>query len=996
MNWNLSTGIWPPPKGKGKSTVVCVERASSLSLESPVASAEMETGLLASRSRASFPRDDPRVVAALEAYLEALRCGRGWSRDEFLAQHFEISEVLGQCLSGLEFIQAAAVQLEHSRPFLAGDPAGAIPPRARLGDYRILREIGRGGMGVVYEAEQISLGRHVALKVLPFAAAIDPKQRQRFQIEAQAAAQLHHPHIVPIFNVGCDHGIHYYAMQFVEGRSLAAVLHELRHGADSPVLADGSQSAPVNPQPTEQAPSSATNGQNNVPVHVPAPDLTTAGPVRLVLSDSETDAVPGSNPRSGNGSLSPTAVGPLHQDRAFCQNIARLGIEAADALEHAHGLGILHRDIKPANLLIDPDGSLWVTDFGLALFPSDLSLTHTGDVVGTLRYMSPEQALARRGVVDQRTDVYALGATLYELLTLQPAFDGRDHQELLRQIALSEPVRPRRLNPAVPRDLETIVLKAMAKDPSTRYTTAADLAADLRRFLDDRPILARRPNPVELSLRWALRHRELVATTTAIIVLALIVGSVAIWTQARKTQDANRRLHAYIIETFPRLDALSMASMGQTNMSSIGSPVPAVQGDAIKAHEQALHFYEQASNLPPVDIESRVIIARAYNRLGYLRAGLTKLKKSNTIPPFRLMKQADDEINRAHDLFAELLEQHPEDPTIRRGYADALGMCGEGCYYAYTKGNPQEAEQRYRQSVQLWRSLIRSTDTTSNTSQGGAPAKEVTASDLSDIFSLGNTVSTLTWLLDNQGRVKEADDVRQQFDDDVAVLAERLSNSPNRRDWSMQLTEEGLSSLTRNDNFTAALKFRMVTTLDPDNPAAHNNLAWSMTRFAGPAPFHIERALASARKAVELDGKNWMCWNTLGVAAFRAKDWKSAENSLRKSIDLNGGGGAIDFFFLAMTRWHQGDSKEAQNLFNQGANYFKHNPADNELRLFHSEADTLLKQPSPKSNPEKRECDSDKNVTETAQQCSMPKSGQVNNTAPDPWVIPLAQDASDG
>ena len=256
-------------------------------------------------------------------------------------------------------------------------------------------------MGVVYEAEQISLGRHVALKVLPFAAAIDPKQRQRFQIEAQAAAQLHHPHIVPIFNVGCDHGIHYYAMQFVEGRSLAAVLHELRHGADSPFLADGSQSAPVNPQPTEPAPSSATNVRNNAPVHVPAPDLTTAGPIQLALSDSETDVVPGSNPRSGNGSLSPTAVGPLHQDRAFCQNIARLGIEAADALEHAHGLGILHRDIKPANLLIDPDGSLWVTDFGLALFPSDLSLTHTGDVVGTLRYMSPEQALARRGVVDR-------------------------------------------------------------------------------------------------------------------------------------------------------------------------------------------------------------------------------------------------------------------------------------------------------------------------------------------------------------------------------------------------------------------------------------------------------------------------------------------------------------------------------------------------------------------------------------------------------------------
>ena len=212
----------------------------------------------------------------------------------------------------------------------------------------------------------------------------------------------------------------------------------------------------------------------------------------------------------------------MHRDRAFCRNVARLGAEAADALDHAHGLGILHRDIKPANLLIDPHGALWITDFGLARFPSDLSLTHTGDMVGTLRYMSPEQALARRGVVDQRTDIYALGVTLYELLTLRPAFDGRDHQELLRQIALDEPVSPRRLNPAVPRDLETIVLKAMAKDPSSRYATAQELAADLRRFMDDQPILARRPGLLERTLRWARRHKELVVTAAAILVLALI------------------------------------------------------------------------------------------------------------------------------------------------------------------------------------------------------------------------------------------------------------------------------------------------------------------------------------------------------------------------------------------------------------------------------------------------------------------------------------------
>ena len=171
--------------------------------------------------------NDPRMVAALEGYLVALRAGQPSSRDEFLAQHAEIAEALGECLPVLEFIETVAGGSAGSGESAAAVPAEPIAVPARLGDYRILREVGRGGMGVVYEAEQVSLGRRVALKILPFAAAIDPKQRQRFQIEAQAAAQLHHPHIVPIFGVGCDQGIHYYAMQFVDGRSLAAIIHEL-------------------------------------------------------------------------------------------------------------------------------------------------------------------------------------------------------------------------------------------------------------------------------------------------------------------------------------------------------------------------------------------------------------------------------------------------------------------------------------------------------------------------------------------------------------------------------------------------------------------------------------------------------------------------------------------------------------------------------------------------------------------------------------------------
>src|SRR4029453_6520441 len=164
--------------------------------------------------------------------------------------------------------------------------------------------------------------------------------------------------------------------------------------------------------------------------------------------------------------------------REYFRSVARLGVQAAEAPDHAHQLGIVHRDVKPANLLVDAGGHLWVTDFGLAQMQKDAGLTMTGDLVGTLRYMSPEQALAQRVVIDHRTDLYSLGATLYELLTLQPTFDGKDRQELLRQIAFEEPRPPRRLNKAVPAELETIVLKALEKNPADRYATAQELADD--------------------------------------------------------------------------------------------------------------------------------------------------------------------------------------------------------------------------------------------------------------------------------------------------------------------------------------------------------------------------------------------------------------------------------------------------------------------------------------------------------------------------------------
>jgi serine/threonine-protein kinase len=214
--------------------------------------------------------------------------------------------------------------------------------------------------------------------------------------------------------------------------------------------------------------------------------------------------------------------------------VAEWGIQAAKALEHAHSLGMVHRDIKPANLLIDNQGQLWVTDFGLARTAANPGLTMTGDVVGTLRYMSPEQALAKHGLVDHRTDVYALGATLYELLTLRPAVDGKDREEILRNLALAEATRPRALNGTIPTDLDTIVLKALAKEPADRYSTALELAEDLERFTKREPIRARRPSLARRLTQWCRRHKQLVSGAVVLLFSAVLLGAVVHWLNERQ------------------------------------------------------------------------------------------------------------------------------------------------------------------------------------------------------------------------------------------------------------------------------------------------------------------------------------------------------------------------------------------------------------------------------------------------------------------------------
>jgi WD40 repeat protein/serine/threonine protein kinase len=445
-----------------------------------------------------------------------------------------VMEAVGRHLDSCSACEAAVQSLEHlSDPVIAGlrrrpgdslsstghrkTKSAAVALPEHLGDYRIIREVGRGGMGVVYEAEQVSLGRRVALKVLPRHSLLDPRSLERFRREARAVARLHHTNIVQVFGTGEQEELHYFVMQYIAGVGLDDIRRELKQRQQI-------QSSPVPPPNKRSAPladivaglvagrfaagPSAKDRGSNTPSGLPPMTTRTAGP-----------AVPGSvppHPDPDSAEASPTPAG-----RAYWVSVARIGIQVADALAFAHAQGIVHRDIKPSNLLLDQQGRAWVTDFGLAKETADPEdLTRSDLVVGTLRYVPPERFQGRS---DARGDVYGLGMALYELLVLRPAFVEHDRNKLLEQVMHGEPPRPRRLNPAVPYDLETVVLKAINRDPAQRYQNAADLAEDLRRFVDERPVRARRVSAVERLWLWCRRDPRTALLSGALLLVFLLV-----------------------------------------------------------------------------------------------------------------------------------------------------------------------------------------------------------------------------------------------------------------------------------------------------------------------------------------------------------------------------------------------------------------------------------------------------------------------------------------
>jgi tetratricopeptide (TPR) repeat protein len=656
-------------------------------------------------------------------------------------------------------------------------------------------------MGVVYEAEQISLGRRVALKVLPLAATLEPRQLQRFHNEARAAASLDHPHIVHVHAVGCERAVHFYAMQFIDGQTLAAMISEIRRGSGRPV--------PTTDQPT----TAHISGQ-------PAPAAETA-------------------PRAAASTVR------TPRDRAWFRRVADLGIQAAEALDHAHQLGIVDRDVKPANLLVDGRGGLWVTDFGLAHIHSDARLTMTGDLVGTLRDMSPEQALAKRVVVDHRTDIYSLGATLYELLTLEPAFSGSDRQELLRQIAFEEPRPLRRIDRAIPSELETIVLKAMEKNPADRYATAKELADDLRRWLADEPIRARRPRVVQRACKWGRRHQAAVTAAALLLLLVLVLGGLVLWRELVQRATAKHSAESAL----DRVELLRQHERWDEALAVLTVAQGQLKGRGLEALRQRV---EQSQR----DVEMLRTLEEAYLQRAASRKGRWDEPGAD-----RLYDQAF----RSYDLDVTALAPQEAAERVR---ASAIGprLMAALDDWSIIRDQLQQGSGAVLRAVadladdDPWRRRLR-----------GAAGQRAA------LEGLANENGVLSQLPANLVLLARA--LKKAGSDATAARLLRGAQAGHPEDFWINFT---LARSLQKMNAAAAVRFyQAALALRPQSPIVHNNLGNALHEKGD-----LDEAIAELRKAIDLKPDFAMAHSNLANFLDDKGDLDGALAASREAIGL--------------------------------------------------------------------------------------------------------------
>jgi serine/threonine protein kinase/tetratricopeptide (TPR) repeat protein len=559
----------------------------------------------------AFSRDERGPVELLaDEFLARCKRGEKPTIKEYCDDHPELADEIRDVFE-------AVLMVEDLKPGPADDGGslgeamkGAGQRLQQVGDYRILCEIGRGGMGVVYEAEQQALGRRVALKVLPRTSAGERSAQVRFQREAKAAARMHHTNIVPVFDVGQDGEHLYYAMQLIHGQGLDLVIDDLKRlraqSGATPVAQDQAADRSIA--------ASLVTGKFEHENLAPESETKTKETARFEGSAPSSAVLPGQS-----------EISTVTTNRgAYFRSVAQIGVQTAAALSYAHSRGIIHRDIKPGNLILDTTGNVWVTDFGLAK-TGDEGMTDTGDVLGTVRYMAPERF---RGQCDVRADVYALGLTLYELVTLKPAYSCGDRLKLIELIRETEAASPRSVDARIPRDLETIVMKAIDKDPKRRYQSADEMGDDLQRFVNDEPINARRIGSLERLGRWCRRNPAVASLIAAVLVL-MAAGTTASTRQAVVANLARADLAAKNTEL--KDEQAKVQARFELAQKAIALFHTGVSEDALLKHPQfkdlrtkllkeAAAFYADLEKLlaGQTDAKSRHALAAAYFQLGEL------------------------------------------------------------------------------------------------------------------------------------------------------------------------------------------------------------------------------------------------------------------------------------------------------------------------------------------------------------------------------------------
>jgi len=812
-------------------------------------------------TRSMAGADQERLARILDDYLVAIERGLPVSPEELLEKYPDDAAQLCGYLSGLQLFHAAAGI--SPGPATSSLTSGAIPASIEtIGDYRLLREIGRGGMGVVYEALQLSLQRHVALKILPFTAGHDAKQIIRFKNEAQAAAQVQHPNIVPVYAIGEESGLHYYVMQLVEGQSLAGMLEVLR--SDSGIPPKGKTEQPGN-------------------------------------------------------SVTISSLGRAAETLDHIRVVARLALQAAQALRAAHEYGVVHRDIKPSNLLLDNHSKLWVTDFGLARCRESEELTRTGDILGTMRYMSPEQALGRNGLIDHRTDVYSLGITMYELATLHHPADEASDIQMYFDREREPPKSLRHWNRHIPRDFQTIVLKCLAELPHERYASAKDLAEDLERFLDGRTILASPPTLLSRASKWARRRRGLVYATAAVLFVAVTGAATSMTMLSHERNAANKRAldqtRQFVRETWDafnpsqysdRLAAIPGAEGVRQQMllsgvelfkkyekEAAGDPVLATDwalaesqlgtlneklrqtGPALEAHSKARDVWRKLLDRDPTNAEYARQVARSQNNMGLLMSesgraaeGLVLLTQARD----SLLKLAGDD-SRSIEIATDLATTHANIGLV-------LSQTGKKSNAIKELSAAIAIQERLAESPNANEAVKRSLAASYNnlaSLQDDAAAK--TASD------------AYLKAIEIERKLVKADPINRIHQADLAKTYSNLGFlSSRRKDWNTAESCYDAAILLQKELVRAS---PLAAAYRRDLAISYNNLGMVQSRVGSRRKAEdsfreaarLQEALLSAQPSdAETLSNQGSVWNNLGMLFDQQQRFAEAEKAYQQAI----------------------------------------------------------------------------------------------------------------